>query len=469
MNNNKKNTFEVDIEDIAVGGKGIGRIDGKIVFVEKAIPGQKVEVHIYKNKKDYAEGRVIKVLENSEYYKESECTHFSYCGGCSLQNLKYSEQLKFCRKWIEEVVSRITGIKHANIQDTIPSPDEFFYRNKMEFSFSSKVFDPEQKKIISDAVGLGFHLPGRYDTVINIDKCFLQSEQSNRILNFIRDFAEESGHKAYDLQKHTGFWRYLIVREGKLTNECLICIITSKCDEKENVLIEKLASELKKDIPEITSFFHAEHPGKSQAATWESIRNVFGKDFITEKIDNFVFRIDSSTFFQTNSRQVKNLYDIIKRSADLNGGETVYDLFGGVGTIGIYLSDKAAKIVGFELDPVSVEAAGINAEINRIKNCSFIQGKVRILIKYPPDLYKTHGKPDVVVVDPPRSGLDNKVCERIIALKPEKIIYVSCNPATLARDLKIFIESFEITEIIPVDMFPQTAHVETVTTLVKKK
>ena len=464
----KDNLIEVEITSLAAGGKGVGRNDGKVVFVEKGIPGQRVRVQLYKDRKDYSEGRVIELLENSSFYEEPRCPHFAYCGGCSLQNMKYEEQVKQKKKLVIEALCRIGGVDNAPVQDTIPSPDQYYYRNKMEFSFSNKVWDAANSKIQNNAFGLGLHLPGRYDTVINIKECFLQSEVSSKILLLIRDITEESGLPVYDLQKHRGFWRYLVIREGKKTKECLINLITNKCDDSEKSIVEEIVKYTIKKFPGINSFFHAEHPGKSQAATWDSIRLLHGGDYINELIGDHHFRINCETFFQTNSAQVENLYDQIENAGNFSGTEIVYDLYSGVGTIPVHIASMVKKVVGFEINSDSVAGARTNAKFNNITNCCFIQGKVRALLKQTNDLIRKYGKPDVVITDPPRSGMDPKTIERVIKLSPGKIIYVSCNPATLARDIKLFANEFHLENVVPVDMFPHTAHIESVTTLIRK-
>lgn len=467
-----KEVHEVSITDLAVGGRGVARLNGKVVFVEKGLPGQRVKIQIFKNRKDYAEGRVVELVENSPLYEKPRCDYFDICGGCSLQNMKYGEQLRYKQRWIKETLERVGGLTEIPVGETIPSPDIYFYRNKMEFSFSDKVWSTREKKIQPRVlgVGLGLHLPGRYDTIINIDECFLQSDVSNRVVRFVREFAVKSGLPAYNIQRHKGFWRFLIIREGKLTGESLLNLITNRCSEDEERVINELAEKMRNEIPEVTAFFHAEHYGKSQAAIWENVRKVYGKDFIQECIGEYIFRVDCGTFFQTNSRQVEKLYETVKDAGKFTGKETVYDLFSGAGTIPIYLSPAVCggTIVGMELDPRAVEVARANAALNNVTNCHFIQGKVRSLTKHPPLLFKKFGKPGVVIADPPRSGVDTKTVDRIIKLKAERVIYVSCNPAALARDLKLFSNTYHIEKIVPVDMFPHTAHIESVTTLIKK-
>jgi len=465
----KETIYEADITDLAVGGKGLTRINGKVVFVEKAIPGQRVTIRVFKEKKEYAEARVVDVLENSSMYEKPKCSHFSVCGGCSIQNMKYTDQIIQKRLWIDESFKRIAKIENVKIDDTIPSPDTFYYRNKMEFSFSNKVWDPQNRKINTDCTGLGLHLPGRFDAVINVDHCYLQSEQSSHIVRNVRKFAEESGFPAYDVHKNKGFWKFLIIREGKKTGQTLLNIITNKAGINERAIVQALSDELAASFDNIASVFHAEHPGRSQAAVWETIRKISGNDYIEEKIGSYVFRVECETFFQTNTYQVENLYEVVKNVSGLTGNEIVYDLFSGVGTIPVYLSNEARKIIGFEIEPSSVEAARLNARRNNVSFCYFVQGKVRSLIKFPPKLFSAYGKPDVIITDPPRSGMDQKTLERLIKLTAPRIIYISCNPSTLARDIRILSHDYNIERVVPVDMFPHTSHVESVTLLVRKE
>lgn len=459
---------EIIISDLAVGGRGVGRYNGKVVFVDKGIPGQHLAVAIYKNHKGYAEGRIAEVLQNAPGCQEPRCKYFSVCGGCTLQNIPYDEQLVYKRKWLIEVLERIGGISQPPVKETIPAPEQYFYRNKMEFSFSDKVWDQNEKKIAVDTLGLGLHLPGRYDSIIDLDECFLQSETSNRIVNIMRTYAQSSKLPAYSSQKRTGFWRFVMIREGKITGERLILLVTTSCTEDQAAAVYGLVDVLVREIPGITAVFHAEFSGSSSAVKWEKLTKRFGADYIQERIGNYWFRIECETFFQTNSLQAERLYSLVKEAGAFTGAEIVYDLFSGIGTIPIYISNIVRTVVGIEIEPKSVEAASKNAGLNGVVNCRFIQGRVRSMIKYVPPLFAKYGKPDVVIVDPPRSGLDPKTVERIISLDAKRIVYISCNPATLARDIKDFAEQYAILSIVPVDMFPQTSHIESVTTLVRK-
>ncbi len=459
---------EVEITDLAVGGKGVGRINGKVVFVEKSVPGQLVKVQVFKERKDYCEARISEVLKKVSMQREPRCGHFPDCGGCAIQNINYSDQLRLKKGWVQDSIQRIAGIDDCPVRDTVPSPDEFFYRNKMEFSFGNKVWDPRLKKINGSGFDLGLHLPGRFDTVMPVHACYLQSEASNRIVEEVRKRTRESGLPAYNIQRHTGFWRILVIREGKLTGSILINLITNKCGSRERKVVDKVVHALHTVVPEISSIYHSEHPGKSHASVWETIRKVHGKENISEKIGNYSFTIDCETFFQTNSKQVENLYEIVKQEGEFSGNEIVYDLFAGSGAISIFISESVRKVIGFELNSASVTAAHENFRRNNISNCHFIQGKIRSLLKYPPPLFKKYGRPDVVIIDPPRSGMDMKTSERVNNLGAPRIIYVSCNPSTLARDLKFLNGGYSIKQVVPVDMFPQTPHVESVTTLVKR-
>jgi len=463
----KQEIYEAEITDLAVGGRGVARVNGKVVFVEKGIPGQRVKIQLYKNRKDYAESRVVEVIERGSLYEDARCDHFSQCGGCAIQHMRYEAQLAYKRHWVEESLTRIGKLQNPPVGETVPSPDIYYYRNKMEFTFAAKVWDAAERRIAAGRLGLGLHLPGRYDTVVNIDACFLQSERSTAVVKSVREFAVQSRLPPYDVQRHRGFWRFLVIREGKRTGEMLVNIITNRCDDEQRRMIGKLALLLEHETGAVTAFFHAEHPGRSQAAVWDALRKVSGKDAIDEKIGALDFRIGCDTFFQINTRQAENLYDTIRRLGKFTGNETVYDLYSGVGTIPVYLSGSVGSVIGMELNPASVEAARQNAQRNNAENCRFIQGRVRALIKYPPDLYRRYGRPGVIIVDPPRSGMDPKTVSRVANLGAQKIIYVSCSPATLSRDIQLLAGQYEAAEVIPVDMFPHTSHVEAVALLVK--
>ncbi len=465
----KDNSFEVEITDLAFGGKGVGRIDGKVVFVQKALPGQIVKVIPYKRKKDWFEARIIEIIKNSDNYIDPKCSFFNICGGCSIQNMEYEEQLKYKRLWIENNLRQIGGFTDLRIKDTLASPDRFYYRNKMEFSFASKVLKLPEKTIESGTVGLGLHLPGRYDTVLNISECYLQSEASSEIVNLVRDFALESGLPAMDIQRNKGFWRYLIIRDSKSEKKILLNIITNQCHKKENGLIDELSAKIMSEFPGVETIVHSIHSGKSQAAVWEDSRTIEGDGAINERIGDYSFRVDSSTFFQTNSKQVENLYNEVLKAGEFQENNIIYDLYSGIGTIPLYVSKHVSSVLGMEIVENSVKAAIENTEKNNVRNCSFIAGKVRVLIKYPEELYKKYGRPDVIIADPPRGGMDKKTIDRVLVMKPDRIIYVSCNPSTLARDLKEMKDQYLIEYVVPVDMFPHTAHIESVVKLRKVK
>ncbi len=334
---------ELEITDMAVGGKGVGRIDGKVVFVENGVAGQCVSVNIFKNRKDYAEARVVDVLRSSPIQREPQCSHFFVCGGCSLQNINYKEQLTIKKSLVKDSLERIRGIEQCTIDDTVPSPDEYFYRNKMEYSFSDRVWDFDSKKIVSGAVVLGLHLPGRFDTIIPVTTCYLQSDASNRILRLVRKFAQESGYPAYNIRKHNGFWRFLIIREAKSAGDVLINLLINECNLEQKQCINSLFQALQKSVPEIISIYHAEHSGKSQASVWDSIRNVYGEVEIYEQVGTLKYAIDCDIFFQVNSRQMENLYNIVLQVCKLTGKEVVYDLYAGAGTISLFLARHAKK------------------------------------------------------------------------------------------------------------------------------
>lgn len=461
----KGQEFELNISDLAFGGMGIGRMDDFVIFVHQALPGQRVRVRVTRKKKKHAEARLLEVLEQSPHYAPPRCEHFFDCGGCLLQHLNYPVQLEFKRQQVVDSLERLGGFKGISVEPALAADDLFFYRNKMEFSFSRQRWLSQrdiasQQNLVKTGLFLGLHARGFFDKVIDINKCWLLSESSNDLVHFIRSFAQESGLPAYSTLDHEGFWRFLVVREGKMTGQTMVNIVTREFNDR---VMAELADRLGQRFPFINCLVNNISASKSNVAFGEQEILLAGNSAISERIGPFEFKVSANSFFQTNSRQARNLYDLVAKLADLHGHEVVYDLFSGTGTIGIYLSGQARQVVGFEVIESAISDARQNAALNQVENCHFVHSDLMIAMQNVEGLFQQFGRPEVLIVDPPRGGMHPRTVAGIIGLAPERIIFVSCNPTTLARDLATLAKNdYDLGPVYPVDMFPHTAHIEVV-------
>ena len=469
----KKGTeIELVVENLSFGGKGLARVNGLVVFVDRTIPGQRVLVRITRKKSSYAEARVLAVLEDSPQAIAPRCTHFGTCGGCLWQNLPYEEQLKVKRDMVWECLAHIGGLLHDVVLPALPSPQIYYYRNKMEYSFATRRW-LSQEEIDRNNLekprnfALGLHVKRFYDRVLDIEECHLQSPLSVAILKLVRRFALASGLPPYNTFDHTGFWRFLVVRDSKHTGQILVELITAP-DRSTASPIEQLASLLLAEIPEITTLVHGVSAKKAQIASADTQEVISGPGYIEERFGDLQFRISSGAFFQTNSRAGKILVDQVLAGCALTGPEVVWDLYCGTGTMAIGLASGARKVIGFELNQEAVTDAKINARLNGIDNCEFVMGDLVGLLNNPSALIEQYGDPDIVVTDPPRAGMHPSVIKQLVALAPPRIVSVSCNPATLARDLKMLTEKYRLLRVQPVDMFPHTPHIEAVAVLERR-
>ncbi len=454
---------ELQITDIVTEGKGLGRKDDMVIFVKDVVPGDVVDVIITKNKTSFKEGIVKQFIKYSDLRINAKCKHFELCGGCKWQNIEYEQQLKFKQKIVTDAFDRIAKTSINQVNNIIGSENIFYYRNKLEYTFSSRRWlypDEMTDNRPESANGLGFHLPGMFDRVLDIEECLLQSELSNKILNKVKEFAISNNYEFYDTRNHKGFLRNLIIRNSVATDEIMVIMVFGD-DEQEK--INRILNHITEELPEVSSLFYIINKKTNDSyADLEPI-HFNGKKYLTEKLRNIEFRIGPKSFFQTNTVQAKHMYDIAKEYADLKGNETVYDLFCGTGSIGIYLANSAAKVVGVEIIKEAIEDAKINAQINNIQNISFYSADIKdVLID---SFFEQNGMPDVVVFDPPRAGIHKDAIETIKKIKPKKIVYISCNPATQARDIEIFSDLYKVQKIQPVDMFPHTFHIENVALL----
>ncbi len=469
MSRRKKPLFEnIEIIDLGAKGKTVGKSpDGKIIFAPFLAPGDIADIQTTKKRKAYYEGKPVKIHRYSDLRTEPACEYFGICGGCKLQHIRYEEQIKFKQKEVENNLVRLGKVQlPPEIDPIMASPEIYNYRNKMEFSFSAKKWlTPEQIQSgepIERREGLGFHIAGMWDKVLDIDECHLQEEPSNRIRNAVRTFALENNISFYDPREKKGLLRTLMIRNTSI-GEWMVVLQFFK-DEKEN--IEKIMAFLKENFPEITSLQYIINPKDNDSFYDREVILYHGRDYIQEKWDDLTFRISAKSFFQTNSKQAYRLYQKVKEFAAIRPDETVYDLYTGTGSIAQFIARDAKKVVGVESVPQAIEDARKNAELNRIDNVEFIVGDMKEV--FTPSFIEKHGKADIVITDPPRDGMHQKVVENLLHLAPERIVYVSCNSATQARDLGLMKEDYEIERMQPVDMFPHTHHVENIVLLRKK-
>jgi len=463
----KKGTdIELSIESLAFGGMGVSRIGDMIVFVKNAIPGQTVLARITKKRASFLEARTLEIIEESSLAVDVPCEHFKDCGGCTFQNLDYAEQLAAKEVQVKDTFRRIGGFKDLTVEPILGCEEIFHYRNKMEFTFSNRRWLTEGEPEDANAdFALGLHVPGRYDKILNINECHIQSKDSNRILELVKKMTLELKLTPYDIKAHTGFMRHLMIKHGGVSNEIMVNIVTSR-DEHEK--LQPIVDKLTEEFPNIVCIVNNITSRRAGVSTGEQQILLFGKDTINDKLGDYEYMISADSFFQTNTHQAKRLYDIIKEEAALTRDDILYDLFCGTGSISIYLATSAKTVYGFELVMSAVQDAIQNAHSNGIKNVWFFAGDLMNLFKTNIEAQQIE-LPDVMVVDPPRAGLHPNTINDIIEKAPKRLVYVSCNPSTQARDLKVLCENgFELIKLRPVDMFPHTPHVENVATLVLK-
>ena len=459
----KGQLLELEVYGIAFGGKGIAKVNGLTVFVEKAVPMDHVLARIVKKKKQYAEARVDNLNKPSPFRVTPRCKYSGFCGGCKWQFLHYDKQLEYKQQHVVDSIERIGQIYGVRVHPTISSPEIFEYRNKMEFSCSDRRWLlPEEmgKSDINKNFALGLHVPGTFYKVLDTRVCLLQPELGNRILEDVRKFIRLSGVPVYGLHSHIGFWRFIMLRHSKAYNQWMVNIVTSKEDQRT---VQALADQLVKTYPEIVSVVNNITSRRASIAMGEYEILLSGQPSIRDKIGEFEFEISANSFFQTNTQGAQRLYDTIKEYADLSGEETVVDLYCGTGAIAIFLSGAAKTVIGIEIAESAVNDSMNNCRINRISNCRFVLGDIK------DKLAEFTVTPDVMIIDPPRAGMHKDVVCKILELAPPRIVYVSCNPATMARDFGMLKESYRVLEVQPVDMFPHTYHIESVARLDKRQ
>ena len=455
------------VTDYAAEGKALAKIDGKVIFISGAVPGDVVDIFLTKNKKDWAEARVIEIKQPSTERQLPFCKHFGLCGGCKWQMLPYAKQLQYKQQEVEQNLKRIGKVDLPELMPIVGADDDKHYRNKLEFTFSNKRYllpeeiATEETTLQSNA--LGFHVPRLFDKIIDIQECFLMDDVNNSIRNTVRDFALLHNFTFYDVRQHTGWLRNIVIRYCT-TGELMVNIIFNTEDEENRKL---LLDDLLLKVPSISTLLYTINP-KFNDTIYDLIPvTYFGKGYIIEKLENFSFKISPKSFFQTNTKQAEKLYQITRDFAGLTGNEVVYDLYCGTGSIGIFLSQGAKKIIGVEAIEDAIEDAKENAALNAINHTHFFAGDVIKICN--DEFFATHGKPDVVITDPPRAGMHEKLVNKLLEIESPKIVYVSCNTATQARDIGLLNEKYSVKKIQPVDMFPHTHHIECVVLLVLRQ
>lgn len=456
---------DVKILAMAAEGKCIARVENKVLFIKGVAPGDICDVKVTKSRKKFSEAFPISIKHYSEHRVDHFCSHFGVCGGCKWQHISYQFQLESKQKLVEEAFLHPLKLVIPQLASIMRSPSETHFRNKLEYTFSNhRWITTEELKSEEklDRRGVGFHVPGRFDRVVDIEECYLQPEPSNKIRNALRDYAIKNNLSFYDFKKHSGFLRNLIIRNSTLGETMVIVQFGIKDEEN----IQKCMEFLNTTFPDITSLQFIINEKKNETFFDQEVIVFKGKDYIEEKLEGFRFRIGPKSFFQTNPTQALRLYQRIRDLAGLTGNEIVYDLYCGTGTIGIFLSDKAKFTLGIDSIPEAIEDAKVNASINSISSIEFIAGDMKEI--FTNDLVNKYGKPDVIVCDPPRAGMHTDVVQRLLDIDSDKIVYVSCNPATQARDIALMVDKYEIVAMQPVDMFPHTQHVENIALLQKR-
>ncbi|MDR1005162.1 MAG: 23S rRNA (uracil(1939)-C(5))-methyltransferase RlmD [Prevotellaceae bacterium] len=457
---------QVTITDVAAEGKAVARVDDLVVFVPYVVPGDVADLQVKRKKHHYAEAEAVKIHTYSPVRAVPFCQHYGVCGGCKWQVLPYPEQLKYKQKQVTDNLTRIGKIALPEIRPILGSERTEFYRNKLEFTFSDKRWLTEaeirQNVVYEQMNAVGFHIPGAFDKVLAIEQCWLQDNISNRIRNSIRDYAYAHHYPFINLRTHEGMLRNLIIRTST-TGELMVILIARITADEERQLFEQLLQYVRESFPEITSLLYVVNNKCNDTITDLDVHTYSGADHIFEQMEGLRFKIGPKSFYQTNSEQAYRLYTVAREFAALTGNELVYDLYTGTGTIANFIARSARRVIGIEYVPEAIEDARVNARINGIDNADFFAGDMKDILTQ--TFIDEHGRPDVIITDPPRAGMHTDVIHVILSAAPRRIVYVSCNPATQARDLQLLDAKYRVAAVQPVDMFPHTHHVENVVLL----
>jgi len=461
----KGSEIELDIDSAAFQGKGIGKLDGLAVFVPNTAPGDRIKARITKKKSSFAEAKLLEVIEEGPNRVDPKCQHAANCGGCSWQHVSYDHQKEFKRKHVRDHLHRIGGLTDLEVNPIIGCENPFYYRNKMEYSFGHKRWlsqeEIQRDEFVDDSCfAAGLHAPGLYDKILNLHECHLQDPISYQILDFVRSWCIEHDVAPFNPVDREGFMRNLVIRNSHHRDDLMVNIVTYHDDQE---CIKKLSDALLEHFPAITTIVNNVNDTKSSTAEGRYEKIIYGPGYVVDQIGDYSFNIDANAFFQTNTAQADQLYEVVKTFANIQPEETIYDLYCGVGTLTIFLSKLAKKLTGIELEETTIKNAKKNAQQNNVDNISFVKGDMKDV--FTSDLIDQHGVPDCLITDPPRAGMHNDVVDQLIELKAPKLVYVSCNSATMARDLEKLNKVYDIRDVQLVDMFPQTYHIETVANL----
>ena len=461
----KKGTeLELHIEKFADRGKSLAQVDGYIVFVAGAVPGDHIRARITRRKKKYAEARLLDVLSPSPLRTTPRCPYFGTCGGCKWQHVSYQAQLEAKQQSVAEALTHVGGFEHVSVQPTLGNDAIYGYRNKMEFSFGTRRWltpaELASGEPFNKAFALGLHAPGRFDRIFDLHECHLMPEIGTRILNALRTFALEHNWLPWNLRQHTGYLRHLVLRMPVHTPDLMVNLVTNGYVPER---MQALAEFFQTRFPEISTFVNTIHTGVAQTAFGETSHTIYGPGVVHEHIGPHRFEIAPDAFFQTNTRQAEQLYEVARNFADLKPEDLLYDLYCGAGTISLFMASHVAHVVGVELIASAIQNARTNARYNEVENCTFVSGDLMKI--FTPAFIQKHGQPDVLITDPPRAGMHPKVVAQIATLQPERLVYVSCNPRSQARDLALLKEVYTIEAVQPVDLFPHTHHIENVVKL----
>lgn len=459
----KKGDFlhHLEITDATNEGKGLAKLEGKIVFVENAVPGDIVSAKVFYDKKNFVEARAVEIEKSSPYRIDPVCKHFGVCGGCKWQNLQYEKQLEYKQRWVEDNFTRIGKIPLPTVTPILVSENIYQFRNRLDFGFSHQRWLTNDEINSENKAGpaLGFHVPGRFDKILDIENCHLQPSPSNEIRNAVRKFALENNYTFFNLRNQEGFLRSLIIRNTMAGNFMVIMIFFYEDAEKRIALLEYI----KQNFPAVTSLLYIINEKKNETIFDQQVNVYAGSDHIIEEMEGLRFKISAKSFYQTNPGQAYQLYKIARDFAALQQHELVYDLYTGTGTIAQFIAKQCKHVIGVEQIEDAIEDAKLNTKANDISNTTFIAGDLAKTLN--DDFVQQHGRPDVIITDPPRAGMHESVVRKITELLPQRIVYVSCNAATQARDIALMLEHYRVTRMQPVDMFPQTTHVENVALL----